>query len=767
MKKLFTIICTALFLAVSCDRYEDILAQLRDHEQRIEQLEKECRELNSNVQAIQTSLTAILQNDYITEVMKIMENGVEIGYSLTFAKGGTVTIYHGTDGSNGSTPQIGIKKASDGAYYWTANGEWLTGEGGNMIPATVSDPNSGYVVPQFRIADDVWYISYDNGNSWRQIEVLNKTEEPIFVDVDITNPDCVIITLADGTEIKIPTWKAFEELQQIINQVNDNVTALQEMVTALQQNDYVTSVSPLVENGKIIGYLINFSQSGNVVIYHGQDGTDGQNGKTPVISIKQDTDDIYYWTVDGEWIMDSEGNKIPTTGKEGEEGENGITPQFKIEEGYWYISYDMGKTWSKLGEATGDSFFKSVSQDEYYVYLTLSDGTAIQLPTATLVEEIRSRTSEVRLANRYDLVVGDTFQLFYTGAVKTFNIENEGLRVVCSVGQQMPRYFEYTPTEADAGKSYKLTITTRRFDGSVISEGETTLYVHPKLTNITTPSHLNMLIFGDSLTSGGRWAGEGLRRVYGTDMSVKPQSLGVTNTCTTYGTKNALINGYSVYHEGYGGWTWDSFLKLNEVNPFYNPDEGIVDFKYHAAKYNNRGADVVAVLLTGNGAGIAKDFNHQARIDKHMASAATMLRKIHSDFPTAKIICLGQLVCNNKGGMGTNYGATGTYSDPYATLFYLFDFSKSLEQLVTNEEFSEYCYYVDNKAQFDVDYNLPYKNEPVNSRNDSVTEVEGTNGLHPTNAGYHQIGDAFYRALHRVLPTIGGNEDLGNSEGEW
>ena len=98
MKKLFTtILCSMLLLAVSGCQHEDIWNELREHEQRIEQLEKQCRELNSNVEAIQAILTAIQENDYVTEIMKIMENGVEVGYSITFAKGGTVTIYHGTD----------------------------------------------------------------------------------------------------------------------------------------------------------------------------------------------------------------------------------------------------------------------------------------------------------------------------------------------------------------------------------------------------------------------------------------------------------------------------------------------------------------------------------------------------------------------------------------------------------------------------------------------------------------------------------------------
>ena len=574
-------------MVVSCERYEEIWEKLRDHEQRIEQLEKQCRELNSNVKALQTILAAVQQNDYVTDVMKVMENGVEVGYSITFAKSGTITIYHGADGAagtTGATPQISVRKAEDGSYYWTSNGEWITDENGDKIPAAYSDGGDGkYITPQFRIVDDVWYVSYDNGNSWREIESGNDEEDPLF---------------------------------------------------------------------------------------------------------------------------------------------------------------------------------KSVSYDGSYVYITLADGTPITIPVKDVVDGQQNITSEVRLAKRYDLVVGDNFQLFYTGVVKTFNIANEGIRVVCKVGKQMPRYFEYTPTEEDAGKSYKLTITTRRFDGSVISVGETMLYVHPKLTEWTTPFNVNVLIFGDSLTSSGTWAGEGLRRIYGTDMSVMPQSLGVANTCTTYGTKVATINGYKVYHEGYGGWTWGSFLAMNATNPFYNAETGLVDFKYHAEKYGSPGPDVVAILLTWNSGGGVADFNHESKIAAHMNNATSILRKIHSDYPNAKIICMGIQINSLNGGTGSSYGATGGYSDPYATAFYAFDYNKALEDLVTNDEFGQYCFYVDTKGQFDVEYNMPNSEKDVNDRNDAYSEIVGTNGVHPSTKGYYQIGDAFYRALHRVLPSAESNSPI-------
>ena len=86
------------------------------------------------MEAIQTILKALEQNDYITDITKITEAGVEIGYSITFAKGGTVNIYHGSNRADGAAPKIGIKKAQDGEYYWTADEEWLTDENGEMIP---------------------------------------------------------------------------------------------------------------------------------------------------------------------------------------------------------------------------------------------------------------------------------------------------------------------------------------------------------------------------------------------------------------------------------------------------------------------------------------------------------------------------------------------------------------------------------------------------------------------------------------------------------
>ena len=183
-------------------------------------------------------------------------------------------------------------------------------------------------------------------------------------------------------------------LEQLCSQMNTNITSLQTVVEALQDNDYVTNIAPITQGDKTIGYTITFSKSGSVTIYHGKDGlngTVGKDGVTPVVGVKKADDGIYYWTINGEWLLDSDGNKIKAQGIDGENGsngKNGTTPKLKIENGYWKVSYDGGSSWDELGQATGedgDSMFADVSYDDDYVYITLNDGTDLVVPRTIVI----------------------------------------------------------------------------------------------------------------------------------------------------------------------------------------------------------------------------------------------------------------------------------------------------------------------------------------------------------------------------------------------
>lgn len=162
------------------------------------------------------------------------------------------------------------------------------------------------------------------------------------------------------------------ELETICKKTNENISSLQKIVGAMEDADYVTDLTPITNDGMIIGYQITFAKKGVVSIYNGKDG------ETPVVGVKKDKDGEYYWTVNGEYII-VDGKKIAT------QAESASVPRFKIEDGYWYISYN-GTDWKSVGKATADAgtsgsgcVFSSVSQDDDYVYFTLSDGTVIKI----------------------------------------------------------------------------------------------------------------------------------------------------------------------------------------------------------------------------------------------------------------------------------------------------------------------------------------------------------------------------------------------------
>ena len=396
MKKLLTFAALLAVVALTSCKYDDddLWNSVHGLENRVAKLEELCKQMNTNISSLQTIVTALQNNVYVTGTTPLMKDGKEIGYTITFSKGNPITIYHGKDGQDGedgTTPTIGVKKDTDGVYYWTLNGEFIVVDGGK-IQAEGKDGTNGTngTTPQFKIENDYWFVSYDNGANWTQLGKATGEDgvggDSMFSGVDYeTSTDYVIFTLSNGTQIKLPTWSAFEALQRLCNETNTNLSALQTIVTALQNNDYITSVDPLTENGKVVGYTIKFAKSNPIVIYNGKDGADGVDGNTPVIGVKKDTDGIYYWTLDGEFIV-VDGQKIKaqgTDGNNGTDGSDGVTPKLEIREGYWWISYDNGTNWTQLGKATGedgkDADSIKITQDENNVYFELADGTVITI----------------------------------------------------------------------------------------------------------------------------------------------------------------------------------------------------------------------------------------------------------------------------------------------------------------------------------------------------------------------------------------------------
>ena len=227
--------------------------------------------------------------------------------------------------------------------------------------------------------------------------------------------------------------KKMEELEKSIGDINSEISSLRELVTAIQNGRQILDARQVAVDGETFWELV-FSDNFVITIHNGKDGADGRDGKdgqdgyTPVIGVKQFTDGQWYWTLDGNWLLDGNGNKIRATavdgkdgndGQDGEDGKDGDTPQLKIEDGFWWVSYDNGQTWVKLKEYqestpvdAGPIRDIDTTTDAHYVIVTLKNGEIINIPRyvkltmAFGADEVATATPGATLEVPYTLTGG-------------------------------------------------------------------------------------------------------------------------------------------------------------------------------------------------------------------------------------------------------------------------------------------------------------------------------------------------------------------------
>lgn len=236
-----------------CTKYDDsdIYAKYNSLDSRVSRLESLCQELNRDITSLRTIVNALEQNDGITSVEQLYENGEIAGYRIILKSGSHFDIYNGKQGKPGAdadkTPQIGLRQDADGVWYWTLNGDWMTDENGNRVIASGRNGSDGEdgvdgkdgkdgengqdgkdgtngvdgITPQLRIVDDYWQVSYDNGATWTTVGKAvgedgkdgedgadgKDGQSSVFIGVDSSNPDYVVISLTNGTNITVPRYK--------------------------------------------------------------------------------------------------------------------------------------------------------------------------------------------------------------------------------------------------------------------------------------------------------------------------------------------------------------------------------------------------------------------------------------------------------------------------------------------------------------------------------------------------------------------------------
>jgi len=380
MKKILSVLCIATLLFVSCsDEYDDskLWQNVNDLKDRIASLEKTVQTMNSDISSIQSIIDAINARDYIVKIEELADKS---GYTITFAKGNTITIKHGKDGIDGKdSPIIGID-IYEGIYYWTittnGNKTWLLDNDGNKLKVSGVDGKTAYdlaVEKGYKGTLKEWLESLKGSDGQNGSE--GKSAYELAVEKGYTGTLEEWLLSLDGTNgsngksaYELAVEKGYEG-------------TLDEWLESLKGSNGKSAYELAVEKG-YSGTIEEWLESLNGT--DGKDGSDGEDGKdgiTPVLGV----DSEGYWTIDmGNGIQrlkDTNGKDVKAIGQDGTDGKDGVD---------------------------GSSFFNNVRYDDNFVYFTFTDGKVVSIPLSKGVSFTVSNVSDR--------------QLFVYGETRTFDI---------------------------------------------------------------------------------------------------------------------------------------------------------------------------------------------------------------------------------------------------------------------------------------------------------------------------------------------------------
>ena len=264
-------VVAALTAMVGCSYDDEALwKEVEQIKDRVTTLEESVIKTNEDIVALQIIVEALQNNVYVVAVTTTAD-----GYVIEFSDGTKATIANGKDGANGTNaPIISVKQGEDGNYYWTLDGEWLLIDG-ERVRANGKDGANGAngtngvdaIAPQVRINDTTkeWEISTDGGQTWVSTGVVAEGKDGVngsngengtngangdslFKKVDISNPDYVVITLVDGTELRIARYDDSCPVFLIVD------------APEVAQVEYGKSVEFVVEVDNVVDYVVNTPQ---------------------------------------------------------------------------------------------------------------------------------------------------------------------------------------------------------------------------------------------------------------------------------------------------------------------------------------------------------------------------------------------------------------------------------------------------------------------------------------------------------------------------
>lgn len=333
-------------------------------------------------------------------------------------------------------------------------------------------------------------------------------------------------------------------------------------------------------------------------------------------------------------------------------------------------------------------------------------------------------------------VPGVTTSLYYDNVVLTEHPEHYRFSVRCDIGTSEGRRWAVNPTEAQVG-DHPMEITVSDAQGKVIEKGTTVFRVAPR--NAGSGKELKLLIVGDSLTHNTAYPNELARLLSELD---NPK-------WSMLGTHKPASAKPGVAHEGYGGWTWNSFLTKfdpkpagvtagplarKSTSPFIfadNKGKGVFDLpRYFREDCNQQTPDVVTFLLGINDC-FGANPNDPAAMDKHIDGVLDKADQLIAAFRKAApkaVLAVGLTTPPNS----RESGFIANYKGKYPRWGWKRIQHRLVQRMMDrlSKRAAENIFLVPTELNLD-----PVDGYPVD------------NGVHPNAIGYAQIGTSFYTWL--------------------
>ncbi|MDD5728649.1 MAG: GDSL-type esterase/lipase family protein [Victivallales bacterium] len=339
-------------------------------------------------------------------------------------------------------------------------------------------------------------------------------------------------------------------------------------------------------------------------------------------------------------------------------------------------------------------------------------------------------------------VPGIECNVYFENLVLTLNPADYAFDVDCLKGHNDTKRWRFIPENKDNGTfTWRIRVFNSR--NQMVASGESRLIVIPRSPG--KGKKKSILMLGDSLT----------------DHSVYPKT--VLQLAAEDGIELNMIGTNAgggrkpepggVAHEGYGGWSWETFMTrwtdetaYTAKSKFLFMKDGKLQFDLQAylKKYaNGIRPDFITIMLGTNDVFKAGPGTLAACVKRVMENIDKLVSAMQKSAPDARIgIALTIPPANSQDAFGANYKCRQTRWQFRCNQFRLVAamIARYAGGKVKNVSL------IPAFAEIDCENNFPRRRETVNQRNPDII-MRAANGVHPGNSGYQQIGDIFYAWL--------------------